>query len=180
MYKYWLHRLSHVIPLLWALHSFHHSAESVTIITGARHHWLSLAVNTAFFPLMAILFTLSPGSVLVVQVIFSIFEGCIHLNYRLSFGRFTVMLNNPQWHRIHHSTKPGHIDKNYAALLPLMDFIFGTAVVPARDEFPPTGMVPSERPDFLEGLLWPLRRWVQLIRARRGVGSVAGGVTPPL
>ena len=40
LYKYTFHRLQHAIPFLWAMHSFHHSANAVTFITGARHFWL--------------------------------------------------------------------------------------------------------------------------------------------
>ncbi len=36
--KYWMHRISHMVPALWALHSFHHSAERLTLATGGRHH----------------------------------------------------------------------------------------------------------------------------------------------
>jgi len=36
LYKYAMHRLSHAVPFLWAMHSFHHSAEAISLLTGAR------------------------------------------------------------------------------------------------------------------------------------------------
>ena len=70
-----------------------------------------------------------------------------------------LWINNPQYHRIHHSILPEHRDKNFCKLLPLIDVIFGTAWKPAADEFPPTGLVPSEKPaTLLDDFLWPFRR----------------------
>jgi sterol desaturase/sphingolipid hydroxylase (fatty acid hydroxylase superfamily) len=162
-YKYWAHRLDHMIPFLWKLHSFHHSAERLTIVTGARHQWLSGVVNASYFPIMAILFKITPEMTTAILALYFLPEGFAHLNYRFPFalGRFVAVLNNPQWHRIHHSVEPEHIDKNFASLFPFMDIIFGTAYIPAKDEFPSTGLVPSERPGALEGLLWPIRNVVR-------------------
>ncbi len=38
--SYWIHRTQHAWPMLWAMHSLHHSAVSLTVMTGARHFWL--------------------------------------------------------------------------------------------------------------------------------------------
>lgn len=56
LYSYWSHRISHMVPALWAMHSLHHSAEALTFITGARHLWLETAIVGAFFPSVAMLF----------------------------------------------------------------------------------------------------------------------------
>src|SRR5271170_6435124 len=37
LYTYTFHRFQHAIPFLWAMHSFHHSDNSLTFVTGARH-----------------------------------------------------------------------------------------------------------------------------------------------
>jgi sterol desaturase/sphingolipid hydroxylase (fatty acid hydroxylase superfamily) len=37
LFAYWVHRAQHRIPALWAIHSLHHSAEAVKLVTGARH-----------------------------------------------------------------------------------------------------------------------------------------------
>jgi sterol desaturase/sphingolipid hydroxylase (fatty acid hydroxylase superfamily) len=158
LHRYWSHRLYHAVPALWALHSFHHSAEALTVATGVRHYWLESAIDGAFFPLTAIVFQIPPVIGLLVPVIYFLPDGCSHLNYRIDLGRFVTWLNNPQWHRIHHSVNPEHWDKNFCSLLPLMDFIFGTAWVPKRDEYPATGLAPrGECPNFWQGLIWPIR-----------------------
>jgi sterol desaturase/sphingolipid hydroxylase (fatty acid hydroxylase superfamily) len=142
LYKYTYHRLQHAIPLLWSLHSFHHSANGITFITGGRHFWLERVLVDAFFPILAIFF---------------IPDACAHLNVRLPLGRFVTWINNPQWHRIHHSVLVEHRDKNFAAFLPLWDIVFGTAWVPRPDEYPATGLVPAERVDIVNSVIWPAR-----------------------
>jgi len=156
-YSYWSHRLSHAVPALWAMHSFHHSAEALTLITGARHLWLETAVNAAFFPVIAVLFKV-PAEIVTTSIFLGFLpNGCAHLNIRLRLGRLTTWVNGPQWHRIHHSVQPEHLNKNFAAVLPLWDLVFGTAWIPDHDEFPETGLVPAERPGVIQGIIWPFR-----------------------
>jgi sterol desaturase/sphingolipid hydroxylase (fatty acid hydroxylase superfamily) len=159
LYLYWSHRLSHTIPALWAMHSFHHSAEALTLITGARHLWLEAAVTTACFPIIPMLFKTPPEILLTAVAVSFLPNGFAHLNVRLHLGRFSTWINNPQWHRIHHSVQPEHIDKNFAAIFPIWDVIFATAWIPAKDEFPAAGLVPSARPGIIEGIVWPFRHW---------------------
>jgi sterol desaturase/sphingolipid hydroxylase (fatty acid hydroxylase superfamily) len=64
-----------------------------------------------------------------------------HANIRLRLGPLTPILCGPQYHRIHHSRLPEHQDKNFAALFPVIDMMFGTYHRPSRDEFPPTGLI---------------------------------------
>jgi sterol desaturase/sphingolipid hydroxylase (fatty acid hydroxylase superfamily) len=173
LYGYWTHRLSHIIPPLWAMHSLHHSAEALTFITGARHLWLETAVNVAFFPLLAVLFRTPPEIVTTTLFIGFLPNGCAHINVRLHLGRFSTWINSPQWHRIHHSIQPEHFDKNFAAVFPIWDVIFGTAWVPGEDEFPKAGLVPSERPGVIAGVIWPFRNSPIAARARRLLDPVS-------
>jgi sterol desaturase/sphingolipid hydroxylase (fatty acid hydroxylase superfamily) len=157
LYAYWSHRLSHLVPALWAMHSFHHSAEAMTLITGARHHWLETLITSACFPLMAVLFNVPPAIATTALFIGFLPNGCVHLNVRFGLGRYSTWVNSPQWHRIHHSVQPEHMNKNFAAILPLWDLVFGTAWIPGADEFPDTGLVAGENPGLVEAVVWPFR-----------------------
>ena len=157
LYKYTFHRLQHAIPFLWAMHSFHHSANALTFITGARHFWLERVLIDAFLPIMAILFLIPPGMAITVGFIFFLPDACAHLNVRIPLGRFVTWVNNPQWHRIHHSVLMEHRDKNFASFFPILDILFGTAWVPRPDEYPATGLVPAERVDIINSVIWPVR-----------------------
>ena len=158
-YKYAFHRLQHAIPFLWAMHSFHHSANAITLITGARHFWLERVLTDAFLPILAILFLVPADMAITVGYIFFVPDACAHLNVRIPLGRYVTWINNPQWHRIHHSVLPEHRDKNFAAFLPMLDFLFGTAWVPKLDEYPATGLVPAERVDIINSVIWPVRHF---------------------
>jgi len=163
LWSYLLHRAAHKFPVLWAMHSLHHSAEALTIVTGARHFWLEGPLFAAAFPILGIIFKVPPEMVTPITLAyFLIGDGMVHLNLRISFGRFALVLNNPQFHRIHHSVEPKHWNKNFCKMFPLFDVIFGTAWNPGKEEFPKTGLGSGERPTgFLDGIVWPIRHLVR-------------------
>jgi sterol desaturase/sphingolipid hydroxylase (fatty acid hydroxylase superfamily) len=167
---YWFHRLQHCVPFFWSMHSLHHSAEAMTTATGARHYWVEQAIISAFLPGAAMVFKI-PSEVLLVMPLFFITEYLAHMNAKVRFGPLMLVLNNPQFHRIHHSIEPQHRDKNFCKNLPVLDVIFGTAWVPGKDEFPRTGLTTREKPvGLLEGVVWPLRHFPIV---RRLLGSSA-------
>ncbi len=178
LFHYANHRVYHVVPILWKLHSFHHSAEAVTFATGARHHWMQRVLEGACFPIISLLFSAPADLVAVSAVIFFFPDGCAHLNVKFPLGRAITWVNSPQWHRIHHSVLPEHQNKNFASLLPLWDIVFGTAWIPGPNEYPATGLVPGEKCDVLTSIVWPFRHHVRrlqgYLRDRTGVESLAG------
>jgi sterol desaturase/sphingolipid hydroxylase (fatty acid hydroxylase superfamily) len=168
LWSYLVHRAQHKFPVLWAMHSLHHSAEALSAVTGARHFWLEGVISTAVLPVVAIVFKIPPEVATVVTWLWLLPDGLSHLNIRLSLGRFALWLNNPQYHRIHHSVEAQHRDKNFCKMLPLFDVIFGTAWKPGKNEFPMTGLVPHERATgVLDGIIWPVRHRLPVQRMKR-------------
>jgi sterol desaturase/sphingolipid hydroxylase (fatty acid hydroxylase superfamily) len=159
---YAMHYASHKIPVLWAMHSLHHSAEALSMVTGARHFWLEQPLLSAIFPILGIVFKVPQELVMPIGLVYFLCgDGLVHLNTRVSFGRFALVLNNPQYHRIHHSIEPRHQNKNFCKMLPVFDVIFGTAWKPGKDEFPKTGLLAHAKArGFIDGLIWPLRNIV--------------------
>ena len=159
LWSYLVHRAEHKFPMLWAMHSLHHSAEALSMVTGARHFWLEGPLIQTVFPVLGIVFWIPPGLATTIGLFYFIVgEGMAHLNLRVSLGRFALYIQNPQYHRIHHSVEPQHRDKNFCKLLPLFDVIFGTAWKPGKDEFPETGLDTGEKPaGIFDGLIWPIR-----------------------
>jgi sterol desaturase/sphingolipid hydroxylase (fatty acid hydroxylase superfamily) len=158
--KYWMHRLSHMIPPLWAMHSFHHSAECLTMATGVRHHWAETIVLAPLVFLTLMLFQVPEHILSMAVLLWKVPDGLQHLNYKIAWHRAGIWFNTPQWHRIHHSVEPKHYDKNFSSAFPIMDVIFGTAHRPAPDEYPETGLRPRENPQLWEGIIWPFRGWL--------------------
>ena len=84
------------------------------------------------------------------------------MNLRFSFGPIWFVLNSPQFHRIHHSSQRQHYDRNFAGLFTVFDAIFRTAYVPARGEYPSTGLEDADTPgNLVEAILWPTREWLR-------------------
>lgn len=157
--EYVFHRAQHRVPFLWAMHSLHHSEPSVNVTTTARIFWLEPLMKSVFvYPVVGVLFQV-PATVLAIQGLCQIYHFVNHLNLRVGFGRWWVVLNSPQYHRLHHSRRPEHYDRNFAAFFPVFDRVFGTHCPPLPQDYPPTGLDTGERPrDILDTTIWPLRR----------------------
>ena len=133
--SYWGHRLSHEIPFLWRFHAVHHSAEHIDWLVNTRAHPLDMVVTrlAGLTPLYLLgLGTAgASGSLLpVVVTLLGTFAGFfVHANVRWRLGWFEQLLSTPAFHHWHHSRRD-HIDRNYAATLPVIDRIFGTYYLP--------------------------------------------------
>jgi sterol desaturase/sphingolipid hydroxylase (fatty acid hydroxylase superfamily) len=165
--EYFWHRAQHRIPVLWTMHSLHHSEEAFNVSTGWRHFWLESALRTAaIFPILGILFETPLAILNTATLLYMLNHAWAHLNIRHSMGRWGLVIMNPQFHRLHHSVDPKHWNRNFADLFPMIDVIFGTAYVPERNEFPATGLVPRDAPvRVVDAIVWPFRRSGELMVA---------------
>jgi len=55
----------------------------------------------------------------------------IHANVRWRFGPLEWLIATPAFHHWHH-TRGEHADRNYAAMLPWLDRLFGTYYMPRK------------------------------------------------
>lgn len=151
---YWFHRLAHHWSLLWSVHTYHHSASEMTIISGGREHPL-------IFPLISIWMIVptaliapqeEAGWLLAVLVLTRIHGLLIHSNIVSDWGWFgRYVLVSPAMHRIHHGVADQFHNSNYGSLLTVWDRIFGT---------------------------WKDPRAMGMKRIKVGLSDVAGGVSP--
>ena len=163
--EYLFHRAQHAVPFLWAMHSLHHSDPSVNVTTATRAFWLEPGIKAVFvYPVVGLLFQVTPA-IYAVYGFSKLYDFVNHLNLKVHFGKFWVVINGPQYHRLHHSRRPEHFNRNFAAFFPVWDWIFGTYHRPMPEEFPVTGLDTRDAPrNFLEAVIWPLRR---MLPARR-------------
>jgi sterol desaturase/sphingolipid hydroxylase (fatty acid hydroxylase superfamily) len=154
--EYIFHRAQHRWSLLWHLHSLHHSDCAVNVTTTLRHHWLDLFLRSIFvYPFIGLILH-PPAAVLIVYSISDINNFFAHMNIKLSLGPFWMVLNGPQYHRVHHSDSVAHQNKNFAAIFPVFDLMFNTYYRPAPGEYPTTGLVDHKTPaGMLGALMWP-------------------------
>ena len=133
---YWGHRWSHEVPLLWRFHALHHSAEHLDWLVNTRAHPIDMVFGkfVGLVPLyvvgLANPMSGRPDVVSLIVVIVGTFWGFfIHANVRWRFGWLENVVATPVFHHWHH-TRRDHIDRNYAAMLPFVDRLFGTWYVP--------------------------------------------------
>jgi sterol desaturase/sphingolipid hydroxylase (fatty acid hydroxylase superfamily) len=171
--EYLFHRAQHAHPLLWSMHSLHHSDTELNASTTNRHFWGERSIKAVtVFVVPALLFKAN-ATVLLVYVALSLCNVFFHMNVRVGFGRWSMLLNSPQYHRIHHSRLPEHYNCNFSALFPIFDVVFRTYRQPVPEEYPPTGIEMDEGPfGIVEAGLWPVRSFL-----RRG--KSVGQSSPP-
>jgi sterol desaturase/sphingolipid hydroxylase (fatty acid hydroxylase superfamily) len=141
--SYWVHRLEHSIPALWALHKFHHSADRMSVLTSHRQTDLTRTVEQALATLPLILFVIAeptapkPGvasALFPLVAIYFFYRAFIRVNQYLVHSNLTTdygwigrwLLVSPRMHRLHHARAAEYHDKNFTFDLVIWDRIFGT------------------------------------------------------
>jgi len=156
--QYGVHVLSHRSAFFWSMHSLHHSARVVTVTSSTRHYWLGDLIGVAFMLPFGLLLRVPIEILVVVAPLRALAVALAHTNIRASYGFLSLVITGPQYHRIHHSILPEHVDKNLAELFPIWDVIFGTVWRPKPDEFPATGLGDGDTPTgMIDLIVWPVR-----------------------
>lgn len=153
---YWGHRLNHQIPLLWRIHSVHHSSQQLDWLAGVRNHPLDgILVGPAVAVLIAAGFSARfSGTLAVVQVVSAMFK---HANVNWRLRPLQPVVATPEFHHWHHCTEPDAINTNFAAFLPVWDLLFGTFFMPRDGRRPDSyGTMESTPSRFTDQLLLPL------------------------
>ena len=186
---YVTHRLSHQVPLLWAFHRLHHSAEELNPLTLNRKHpvytLLGVLVDClTVAPLQALLlyFFRPTGNTAVLHftnIGFVIFAYCAaslrHTHIWLSYGPvLDRILVSPALHQIHHSKARRHFDRNYGEVLAIWDWMFGTLYQPKQREELEFGIGDEDvqpHTDLTSAMLEPFAYAWRVLRGRRPTGD---------
>lgn len=136
---YWGHRWSHTVPLLWRFHSVHHGARHLDFLVNTRAHPVDMVFTRlcGLVPLFALGLAspigrdagLVPVLVVLAGTVWGFF---IHANLRWRLGPLEQLIATPAFHHWHH-TLNDHTDRNYAAMLPWLDRLFGTFYLPPKE-----------------------------------------------
>jgi sterol desaturase/sphingolipid hydroxylase (fatty acid hydroxylase superfamily) len=141
---FYVHLMQHRIPLLWEFHKVHHAPESLVPPTSRRLHPIDQFLGMiAEVPLLGIivgayawlarqdldaLIPCAVGFYTLANIV--TFAPLRHSHIDLRLGAFERFLLSPAHHRLHHSVEPAHWDKNFAAIFPIWDRLFGTLFAP--------------------------------------------------
>lgn len=158
---YWGHRWAHEIPFLWRFHSIHHGPSEINFLVSSRAH----PIDSVFIRLCGLIpavflgvasplgpdGTLVPALIVLVATLWGFF---IHANIRWRFGPLEWIIATPGFHHWHH-TLADHRDHNYASMLPIVDWLFGTFYLPQT--WPATYGIQAKLPTSLLGqMLYPI------------------------
>jgi sterol desaturase/sphingolipid hydroxylase (fatty acid hydroxylase superfamily) len=178
---YWFHRLQHVNRILWQEHAVHHSDMSLNVTTTQRAHFLEFFLTPIVVGVpMTLLFDLPPANLVIITLIPAAWAYFVHINIPLGFGRLWWLITSPQFHRIHHSIEPAHIDKNFCLFFPLLDVVFGTAYVPRPGEYPATGVKDVDVSTLVGAFTFPFISWYRMAigAAPKNGGNAVAEPTP--
>lgn len=158
---YWGHRLLHSHSLLFRLHATHHSATRLYFLTGGRTH-AAEAILVALLSIAPLLFLGVSERVLgLLGTLAGIHYMLQHSNIDIRMGKIGWLINGPEMHRWHHSRRLEEANSNYAGMLLLWDWIFGSFFRPPENEPPPVNVglfgLPLFPNDFLGQILAPFR-----------------------
>ncbi|MGB0734326.1 MAG: sterol desaturase family protein, partial [Pontibacterium sp.] len=147
--RYYLHRLMHRVPMLWAFHKVHHSARRLTPLTVLRTHpvegllftlrsvfvqGVSIGVFVFFFGDQVSLITVL-GVNLAVFIFNVAGSNLRHSHIALRYGqRVERWLISPAQHQIHHSIERRHFDRNFGAVLAIWDRMGGSLYLSSANE----------------------------------------------
>ena len=150
LFQYWLHRLMHEVPLLWRLHSVHHSAPRLYWLNAGRFHPLdALLTHLLSVPILWLLGC--PAQTVALFIVFATAHGAFqHSNIDTRLGPLNWIFSQGELHRWHHSPVQAESDHNYGAWLIVWDIVFGTRMLPG-DRRPPTEVGVEGMPDFPKG-----------------------------
>lgn len=134
--EYLFHGAQHAFPILWRMHSLHHSDHAMNATTVQRHFWGDRLVKSlTIWPLAALVVAPTPAIAPIygLAMPWNVFS---HAAIDINFGKWSWVINDPAYPRRHHSTLPEHFNSNLAALLPIFHIIAGS--YDRADGFPGT------------------------------------------
>lgn len=132
---YWWHRLLHSWGPLWAIHSVHHTQEEMSFISSYRLHPVEQVAQNLLMVAPLLVMGVPTWRWLPLYATMVLFEAAQHSALPWDFGRAHRVFVSPVFHAVHHSADPRHHNRNFAKILSLWDFVFGTGV---QEAAPPT------------------------------------------
>ena len=137
---YVAHRLMHQIKPLWAIHSVHHSATQLTLLTAYRQHPLELIILNSTRGLfagtgLALFHILFPAKTPVITIS-GLGAGFFLYMFTVNLQHSNVPVRYPEWvcsiflsphiHHIHHSNESRHHLCNFGVVFSFWDKFFCT------------------------------------------------------
>ncbi len=132
---YFWHRLNHAVPLLWRFHEVHHLDENLDASSALRFHFGEVILSSVVRAVVIIALDVPLTSVVVFETIVSVAALFHHSNIKLPAAlerALALLIVTPSIHFVHHHALRRDTDSNYATVLSLWDYLFGSRSATAR------------------------------------------------
>lgn len=163
---YWIHRILHT-SWLWPSHAVHHSDPEMHYLTWSRGHFTEQLFFNSVLVFTSSWLGFDFKEILVIAIFQGVHQHYVHAKLDWDHGIFKYVLVSPQMHRWHHANVPAAYDKNFASIFPVFDMIWGTYYNPGSAIDTPTGISDEPANDFMTQLMYPFRRWAEMLAARK-------------
>lgn len=124
------HYSSHRVRLLWCLHAPHHAPSELNMTVNWVHFFAETYYSNLVLLVFATLLGVNPVMFLALMSIESAWGMFIHVSDRAlkngNLGILQHLIITPSHHRVHHAKNPLYMDTNFASVVPLWDWLFGT------------------------------------------------------
>jgi len=129
-FKYWYHRWTHEVPLLWRIHSIHHSLDRLEMLRASYFYPIDILLTVGTGTL-AMLMVGAGYELIIFHNVYAGITGLLnHSNAGLECGVLDSILNSPGHHRAHHSVGLPGGRSNYGSFFNFADRLFGTRYLP--------------------------------------------------
>lgn len=148
---YWMHRIQHILPWWWAMHSFHHSQRQMSCWTNDRTNYLDGMMQSFVLAGVGLFWGVSAEEFAWLMLLGELVQNFSHANVRMGFGPiFGRILVSPEFHRLHHMDfvpkRPTLHNCNFGQVFAIWDVIFKTALY--NEPMHPTGVTGDKMVDI--------------------------------
>lgn len=156
--SYWLHRAFHTFPWMWKFHAIHHSSLHMDWLASSRSHIVDVLLNRTLGFVPVFILGFAPPAIYAYLVFVSFHAVYIHANVNHRWPGLRWVFATPEFHHWHHTSDDEGIDKNFAVFLSFIDWMFGTAYLPAHmpKNYGTTKFQPPET--YLGQLAYPFQK----------------------
>lgn len=134
---YWAHRFSHSNQWLWRFHAMHHEPRQLYFMINTHAHPFDILFTRLASVLPMFLLGLAApnanGGVMAASVIVlgTLWGFAVHANLRWRLTWMSAIVATPHFHHWHHTAR-APLHRNFAAMLPIFDKLFGSWYLPQQ------------------------------------------------
>jgi sterol desaturase/sphingolipid hydroxylase (fatty acid hydroxylase superfamily) len=134
--RYVIHRVQHIVPFLWELHSYHHSVTDLKASNSFVSHPVDFALRNVLPPVLLGVVGFDPAAIVFGAGLATAASLMSHCGAGLHAGWLSRVFVTPEVHRWHHSADvpKGHkYSVNYGVGIAIWDRLLGTYYLPMKD-----------------------------------------------